>query len=87
MGITDSVVKRAVLDRSVILFDHIDDHKSGGRVLGHREPYGVWGAAARKTIAAGPCVTEVAAFLLMLIVMACGEIRRGRVAGSAKQIA
>jgi len=32
-GVGDRVLKRAELDRSVILFDHIDDQQLGGRVL------------------------------------------------------
>jgi hypothetical protein len=87
MGVGDVVLERAEFDRRVILLDDVNHRQPGGRIVGNRESHGVRGAAARKAIATAASVTEVAAFLLMVIVMAFGEVRRGRVAGSAKQIA
>jgi hypothetical protein len=85
--VVDSVLKRAELDRSVILFDHVNHQQACGGILCYRESYGIRGAAARKAIAAAARVAEVATFLLMVIVTTFGEIRRGCMAGSAKQIA
>jgi hypothetical protein len=87
MGVVDGVLERAEFDRRVILLDHIHDQQPGWCVIGHRETHGVRDGAARKAIATATGVAEIAAFLLMVIVMAFGEVRRGRVAGSAKQIA
>jgi len=82
-GVVDQVFEGPVLDRSVILFDHIDHPHPVGGIFGNREPHGVRRAIARKAIAAPASVTEIAT----LILMAFGGIGRNRVAGSAKQIA
>jgi hypothetical protein len=82
-GVVDGVFEGAVLSGSVIFFDHVDQRHPRGRVIGNRESHGIRGVAARKAIATATSVTEIAPF----IAVAFGEIRRGRVAGSAKQIA
>ena len=86
-GVIDSVFERAELGGGVIFFDHIDNGQPIGCFSGNRESHGVRGTAAREAIATAAGVTEVAPFLLMVIMMTFGEIRRGRVAGSAKKIA
>ena len=60
VGIFDGVFQRAVFDRSVILFDHINNRQPARSVAGNRESYGVSGAVARKAVAAAAGIATVA---------------------------